>query len=154
MKLSQHFSLAEMTKSQTAERKGIDNTPSAEETQNLKALCINVLEYIRLHFNKPVTINSGFRCKKLNTATGGSKKSQHMTGQAADIEIAGIDNLELAHWIADNINFDQLICEFHTPGIPDSGWVHVSWNASGKQRKQVLTIDKNGTRSGLPNRKK
>lgn len=154
MKLSQHFSLAEMTKSQTAERKGIDNIPGAEEIENLKALCENVLEKIRTHFNKPVSINSGFRCKKLNTATGGSKKSQHMTGQAADIEIAGIDNLELAHWIADNLNFDQLICEFHTPGIPDSGWVHVSWNRGGKQRKSILTIDKSGTKAGLPQRKK
>lgn len=149
MKLSPHFSLAEMTKSQTAERKGIDNTPNAEQVENLKQLCLNVLEYIRIHYNKPVTVNSGFRCKKLNTATGGSKKSQHMTGQAADIEIAGVDNLDLAKWIMNNLNFDQLICEFYKPGIPDSGWVHVSWNTKGN-RKQVLTIDKNGTRSGLP----
>lgn len=153
MKLSEHFSLSEMTKSQAAERKNIDNTPDTEQLESLKALCTNVLEYIRIHYNKSITINSGFRSKKLNTLIGGSKNSQHTKGQAADIEISGVDNLDLAVWIANNLNFDQLICEFYTPGIPDSGWVHVSWNNTGSQRKQVLTVDKNGTKSGLPLKK-
>lgn len=151
MNLSKNFTLSEMTKSQTGERKGIDNTPGPKEIENLQALCNNLLEYIRLHFNKPISINSGYRGKKLNAAIGGSKTSQHMTGQAADIEIAGVSNLELAHWVAANADFDQLILEFHNPAVPDSGWVHVSWNTAGN-RKQVLTIDKNGTRSGLPKR--
>ena len=149
MKLSTHFSLEEMIKSQTAIRKNIDNTPNAKQVENLKNLCEMVLEKIRAHFDKSVTINSGFRSKKLNTATGGSKSSQHMTGQAADIEISGIDNLILTHWIADNLEFDQLISEFYVPGITDSGWVHVSWNSSGN-RKQRITINKFGTATGLP----
>lgn len=149
MKLSTHFSLEEMIKSQTAIRKNIDNTPNAKQVENLKNLCEMILEKIRAHFDKSVTINSGFRSKKLNTATGGSKSSQHMTGQAADIEISGIDNLILTHWIADNLEFDQLISEFYVPGITDSGWVHVSWNSSGN-RKQRITINKFGTATGLP----
>lgn len=140
MKLSEHFSLEEMTKSQTAIRKGIDNTPATQEIENLKALCENVLEKIRLHFGRPIVINSGYRGPKLNKAIGGAKNSQHMTGQAADIEIAGISNRVLFCWIRDNLNYDQLILEFHKEDIPDSGWVHVSWNISGN-RKQVLTIN-------------
>jgi uncharacterized protein YcbK (DUF882 family) len=139
MKLSQHFSLEEMTKSQTGSRKGIDNTPSEKEIQNLKLLCENVLEKIRIHFGRPVTVNSGYRGPKLNKAIGGAKNSQHMTGQAADIEIAGMSNKILFCWIRDNLDFDQLILEFHKEDVPDSGWVHVSWNSQGN-RKQVLKI--------------
>lgn len=139
MKLTQHFTLEEMTKSQTGSRKGIDNTASPEVVENLKQLCENVLEKIRAHFAKPLTINSGYRGPKLNKAIGGAKTSQHLTGQAADIEIAGVDNLTLFSWIRDNLEFDQLILEYHKIGIPDSGWVHVSWNSSSN-RKQVLTI--------------
>lgn len=140
MKLSQHFTLEEMTKSQTGARKGIDNTAPPEVVQNLKLLCENVLEKIRIHFGKPLTVNSGYRGPKLNKAIGGAKNSQHMTGQAADIEISGISNKALFNWIKDNIEFDQLILEYHKEGISDSGWVHVSWNSNGN-RKQVLTIN-------------
>lgn len=140
MKLTEHFSLEEMIKSQTGARKGIDNTPPPEVIESLKALCENVLEKIRIHFGRPVTVNSGYRGPKLNKAIGGAKSSQHMTGQAADIEIAGISNKVLFCWIRDNLNFDQLILEFHKEGVPDSGWVHVSWNSKGN-RKQVLTIN-------------
>jgi len=139
MKLTQHFTLEEMTKSQTASRKGIDNTAPPEVVENLKALCENVLEKIRIHFGKPLSINSGYRGPKLNKAIGGAKNSQHMTGQAADIEMVGMDNKILFCWIKDNLEFDQLILEYYKPGIPDSGWVHVSWNSQGN-RKQVLTI--------------
>lgn len=149
MKLSQHFTISEMTKSQTAERKRIDNVPNLEEVESLKSLCVNVLEKIRSHFGKPVTINSGFRCIKLNKAIGGSKTSQHVKGEAADIEISGVDNLILAKWIKENLQFDQLICEFYTPGVPDSGWVHVSWSRA-KNRNQVLTVNRTGTTIGLP----
>jgi hypothetical protein len=139
MKLTQHFSLEEMTKSQTASRKSIDNTAPPEVVENLKALCENVLEKIRIHFGKPLNINSGYRGPKLNKAIGGAKNSQHMTGQAADIEMVGMDNKILFCWIKDNLEFDQLILEYYKPGVPDSGWVHVSWNSQGN-RKQVLTI--------------
>ncbi|NDC30848.1 MAG: DUF882 domain-containing protein [Bacteroidetes bacterium] len=140
MKLTQHFSLEEMTKSQTGSRKNIDNTAPPEVVENLKALCENVLEKIRIHFGRPLSINSGYRGPALNKAIGGAKNSQHMTGQAADIEIAGMDNKILFCWIKDNMEFDQLILEFYKEGTPDSGWVHVSWNSQGN-RKQVLKID-------------
>lgn len=139
MKLTQHFTLEEMTKSQTGSRKGIDNTAGPEVVENLKQLCENVLEKIRAHFTKPLTINSGYRGPKLNKAIGGAKTSQHLTGQAADIEIAGVDNLTLFSWIRDNLEFDQLILEYYKIGVADSGWVHVSWNSS-RNKKQVLTI--------------
>lgn len=139
MQLSQHFTLEEMTKSQTGSRKGIDNTPSQEVIENLKQLCEHVLEYIRVRFGKPITVNSGYRGAALNKAIGGAKNSQHMTGQAADIEIVGVDNKVLFNWIKDNMEFDQLILEYYKEGTPDSGWVHVSWN-SQCNRKQVLTI--------------
>jgi uncharacterized protein YcbK (DUF882 family) len=139
MKLSQHFTLEEMTKSQTGSRKGIDNTPTEKEIENLKALCENILEKVRVHFGRPVTVNSGYRGPKLNKAIGGAKNSQHMSGQAADIEIAGMSNKILFCWIRDNLDFDQLILEFHKEDVPDSGWVHVSWNSQGN-RKQILTI--------------
>jgi uncharacterized protein YcbK (DUF882 family) len=124
MKLTQHFTLEEMTKSQTASRKGIDNTAPPEVVENLKALCENVLEKIRIHFGKPLSINSGYRGPKLNKAIGGAKNSQHMTGQAADIEMVGMDNKILFCWIKDNLEFDQLILEYYKPGVPDSGWAH------------------------------
>jgi zinc D-Ala-D-Ala carboxypeptidase len=139
MKLTQHFTLEEMTKSQTGARKGIDNTPGPEVVENLKQLCENVLEKIRANFATPITINSGYRGPALNKAIGGAKNSQHLTGQAADIEIAGIDNKTLFNWIKDNLQFDQLILEYYKEGVPESGWVHVSWN-SLRNRKHVLTI--------------
>jgi len=139
MKLSEHFSLQEMTKSQTGERKGIENTPGPKEIENLKQLCENVLEKIRINFGRPVVVNSGYRGPKLNKAIGGARNSQHLTGQAADIEIPGMDNKILFCWIRDNLEFDQLILEYYKPSIPDSGWVHVSWNNKGN-RKQAITI--------------
>jgi len=149
MKLGKYFSLSEMVKSQTAIRKGIDNLPNDEQIEALIELVENVLDPVREHFGRPVTVNSGFRGKKLNKAIGGSKSSQHCKGEAADIEIPGVSNPEVAEWIKNNLDFDQLILEFHTSGIPDSGWVHVSWRSSKKNRKQVLTIDKTGTRKDL-----
>ena len=149
MMLGKYFSLEEMTKSQTAIRRGIDNIPSDQELENLVELVKNVLDPIREHFGKPVTVNSGYRGKKLNKAIKGSKNSQHCKGQAADIEIIGISNYDLACWIRDNMDFDQLILEFHNRKVPDSGWVHVSWNSPKKNRKQTLTIDSNGTKQGF-----
>ena len=149
MKLGKYFSLSEMVKSQTAIRKGIDNLPNDEQIEALIELVENVLDPVREHFGRPVTVNSGFRGKKLNKAIGGSKSSQHCKGEAADIEIPGVSNPEVSEWIKNNLDFDQLILEYHTSGIPDSGWVHVSWRSSKKNRKQVLTIDKTGTRKDL-----
>jgi len=138
MKLSQNFSLAEFTKSQTAERKGIDNTPKGQHLESAKALFENVVQKVRDHFGLTV-INSGYRSPELNTAVGGSSTSQHCKGEAADIEVPGTANGDLAQWIVDNLDFDQVILEFYKPGIPDSGWVHVSYKADGTNRKSVLT---------------
>jgi hypothetical protein len=141
MKLSPNFSLAEMTKSETASRRGLENTPGEVEIENLRALAVNVLQPVRDHFQKGVHVNSGFRHPEVNAAVGGSKTSDHCKGQAADIEIPGVANADLAQWIVDNLPFRQVILEFYTPGIPDSGWVHVSY-VEGDNKKQVLTAMK------------
>ena len=142
MRLSKNFTLKEFTKSQTAERRGIDNTPNDEHLENAEFLFGNVVQKVRDNFG-PTTINSGYRGPELNEAVGGSKKSQHCHGQAADIEVPGVSNYEVAKWITDNCDFDQVILEFYTPGIPDSGWVHVSYKKEGN-RKSILTAMKEG----------
>ena len=149
MILSANFTLAEFTKSQTAERKGIDNTPEDHHIEAMEQLCHAVLEEIRYHFQRPMVINSGYRSVALCEAIGSNANSQHAKGQAADIEIPGVDNLKLAKYIQDKMDFDQLILECYT-GDPSSGWVHVSYNNSGENRKDVLTYDRtNGYRKGL-----
>ena len=141
MKLTENFTLAEMTKSETALRYDMDNTPGEAEIANLKLLAENVLQPVRNHYKKGVKVNSGFRHPEVNAKVGGSKTSDHCRGQAADIEIPGVANAELAEWIRDNLEFRQLILEFYTPGVPDSGWVHVSYVA-GDNKKQVMTAMK------------
>jgi hypothetical protein len=149
MRLSANFTLTEFTKSQTAERKGIDNTPEDHHIEAMEQLCHAVLEEIRYHFQRPMVINSGYRSVALCEAIGSNANSQHAKGQAADIEIPGVDNLKLAKYIQDKMDFDQLILECYT-GDPSSGWVHVSYNNSGENRKDVLTYDRtNGYRKGL-----
>jgi len=139
MQLSEHFNLKEFTKSETAIRKRIDNTPNAQHAQNLKNVCDKILEPVRKHFGKPVRINSGYRGPALNAAVGGSSKSQHCNGEAVDFEIDGLPNPELAKWVSENCDFDQIILEFYDPKEgPNSGWVHASYSA-GKNRKQKLT---------------
>jgi len=141
MNLTKNFTLSEMTKSETALRKGLDNTPGETEIGNLKLLCEKVLQPVRDHFGKGVKVNSGYRSPEVNSSVGGSRTSDHCQGQASDIEIPGIPNAELAEWIKDNLEFRQLILEFYTPGIPDSGWVHVSYDPADL-KKQVLTATK------------
>jgi uncharacterized protein YcbK (DUF882 family) len=138
MQLTKNFSLAELTKSQSAIRLGLDNTPGEAETENLKRLCEEVLQPVRDHFGKPVVVNSGYRSPQVNAAIGGSRTSEHCKGMAADIEIPGVPNIDLATWIKDNLRYRQLILEFYTPGVPDSGWVHVSFNPVDL-KKQILT---------------
>ena len=141
MRLSKNFTLSEFTKSQTALRQGIDNTPNEEHLEAAKALFENVVQPVRDKFGVTV-INSGYRGPALNEAVGGSSKSQHCKGQAVDIECPGVANADVAQWIVDNLDFDQVILEFYTPGIPDSGWVHVSYRADGENRKSILTAMK------------
>jgi putative chitinase len=139
MQLSPHFKLNEFTKSDTAIRKRIDNTPGPIHAANLKKVCEKILEPVRNHFGKPVRINSGYRGPALNAAVGGSSKSQHCNGQAVDFEIDGLPNPELAKWVSENCEFDQIILEFYDPKEgPNSGWVHASY-AEGANRKQKLT---------------
>ena len=150
MNLSANFTLSELTKSETALRYGMENTPTQTEIDNLTALCYNVLQPVRDHFAMGVKVNSGFRHPLVNAKVGGSTTSDHCKGMAADIEIPGVANAELAEWIKDNCEFRQLILEFYTPGIPDSGWVHVSYDPRDL-KKQVLTATKqNGKTVYLP----
>jgi len=142
MKLSENFSLNELTKSQTATRKGIDNKPTTEQVENLKALSIHILQKIRDHYERPVRVTSGYRSPELCEAIGSSAKSQHAKGEAADFEITGVDNFDLAIWISKNLDFDQLISEFYVEGVEDSGWIHCSYKTDGSNRKQCLTAYK------------
>jgi hypothetical protein len=140
MQLSEHFNLKEFTKSETAIRKRIDNTPSPQHASNLKLVCEKILEPVRKHFGKPVRINSGYRGPALNAAVGGSSKSQHCNGEAVDFEIDGLPNPELAKWVSENCDFDQIILEFYDPKEgPNSGWVHASIKRDGSNRKQKMT---------------
>jgi uncharacterized protein YcbK (DUF882 family) len=137
MQLTDHFALHELTKSSTAARMGINNEPGPEEIQALTYLCIGILEPVRMHFDKPFAPNSGYRCLELNNAVGSKPTSQHVRGEAADIELSGISNYDLAAWIADNLLFDQVILENYRVGYPDSGWVHVSFKRLGNRRKSL-----------------
>lgn len=137
MKLSENLSLAEVTKSQTAIRKGIDNLPTKEHLDNLIALANNLFEPLRSYIGKPLFISSGYRSEQLNIAINGSKTSQHSKGQAIDIDgdINGINNKYIFDVILNELDFDQLIWEFGDEEKPD--WVHVSYNKTNN-RKEVL----------------
>jgi len=132
MQLSRNFSLLELTKSDTAIRKGIDNNPNADQIEKLKLLCENILQPVRDHFGR-VKVTSGFRSVELCEAIGSSARSQHAKAEAADFEVVGTDNAELFDWIKDNLEPDQLILEFYTPGEPNSGWIHCSWIPEGRR---------------------
>lgn len=140
MKISTHLNLAEVTRSDSAKRHGIDNTPTAEHLENFKLLAEKVFEPIRAHFKVPIHISSGYRSKELNAFIKGSLTSQHCSGEAIDIDMdgssSGVTNAQVFNFIKDNLEFDQLIWEFGTKTNPD--WVHVSYESSGKQRKQIL----------------
>jgi len=150
MNLSKNFTLSEMIKSETALRHDMPNEPGEKEIGNLKLLCEKVLQPVRDHYGKGVKVNSGFRHPEVNAKVGGSKTSDHCLGQAADIEIPGVANAELAEWIKDNLEFRQLILEFYTPGIPDSGWVHVSYVAEDNKKQVMTATKKDGKTVYLP----
>tara|TARA_A100001201_G_scaffold4720_1_gene9174 strand:- start:111 stop:587 length:477 start_codon:yes stop_codon:yes gene_type:complete len=126
MNLTRNFTLQELIKSDTAIRKGIDNNPNADQVEKLKRLCENILQPVRDHFGR-VKITSGFRSPELCVAIGSSVNSQHAKAEAADFEVIGVDNAEVADWVYTNCRPDQLILEFYTPGEPNSGWIHASW---------------------------
>ena len=141
MKLSEHLDLSEVTRSESAKRNGISNMPTAEHIANFKLLAEKIFEPIRNHFRCPIIISSGYRSKELNASLkGASLTSQHCQGEAIDIDMDGtpngVTNRMVFDYIKDNLNFDQLIYEFGDANNPD--WVHVSYESTGTQRKQIL----------------
>jgi zinc D-Ala-D-Ala carboxypeptidase len=141
MNLSKSFTLNELTKSQEATRLGIDNTPGEEHIENLKILCEKILQPLRDYYGMPVSVSSGYRSVALCEAVGSSAKSQHTKGQAADFEIFGVANKDVAEFIVQNLEYDQCILEFWNENDPNSGWVHCSYSANGN-RKQYLKAEK------------
>jgi uncharacterized protein YcbK (DUF882 family) len=128
----------------------MDNTPGEAEIENLKRLCEQVLQPVREHFKTGVKVNSGFRHPDVNAKVGGSKTSDHCKGQAADIEIPGVPNADLAQWITENLDFTQVILEFYTQGVPDSGWVHVSYDPQNLKKQSLTAVKKDGKTVYLP----
>ena len=148
MKLSEHLDLSEVIRSESAKRNGISNMPIEQHIANFKLLAEKVFEPLRKYFRCPIHISSGYRSVELNRAVKGSATSQHCTGEAIDIDMDGtpngVTNKMVFNYIKDNLEFDQLIWEFGTSENPD--WVHVSYESTGKQRKQVLkAIRTNGS---------
>lgn len=166
MRLTKHFPLHDLIRSSTAAREGIDNTPSHAQIERLRDVSSFILERCRVNWNRPITPSSGFRCFELEkvicrrsierylsrnpdkTVEDYLARKQHPTGMAVDFEVPGVPNLELAQWIEENCEFDQLLLEFPSKGDPHAGWVHASFNKDGN-RRQVLTITSRGTALGL-----
>ena len=142
--LSANFTLKEFTDSSLAKQHGLDNTPTPEIVAALQKVVTNIVQPVREHYGKPVRINSGYRSPEVNVAARGSKTSDHCKGQAADIEIADVANGDLAQYIIDNYKFTQVILEFYTQGIPDSGWVHVSYDESNLKCEVLTAVKQDG----------
>ena len=153
-KLSQYFSLAEMTKSSSTARFGLDNTPPPKVVAALERLCVEVLDPLRVLLGRPIVVNSGYRSPEVNSHIGGAGRSQHCLGEAADIECPGVSNLALALQIERSaLPFDQLILEFHDVGDDASGWVHVSHRDTTNRRQVLSAVRVDGVtqyRPGLP----
>ena len=141
MLLSKSFTLNELTKSQEATRLGINNTPNEEHIENLKILCVRILQPVRDFYRMPLSISSGYRSPELCEAIGSSRMSQHARGQAADFEIFGVPNKEVSDFIVKNLDYDQCILEFWNENDANSGWVHCSFNKDNN-RKQYLQAQK------------
>ena len=147
MKLTANITLDELTKSQTAERKGINNNPNPAQIENLKALAVNILQPVRSHYDKPLIISSGFRCAELCIEIGSSVNSQHVaddSAAAADFEIPGVDNSALASWIRSELEFDQLILEFYRDNEPTSGWIHCSYSTNHNRTQSLRAMREDG----------
>tara|TARA_R110000850_G_scaffold105861_1_gene217058 strand:+ start:395 stop:853 length:459 start_codon:yes stop_codon:yes gene_type:complete len=145
MKLTENLSLAEVTKSATAIRKGITNTPSATHLIALKEVSKNIFQPCREHFGKPLAVTSGYRSEALNEAIGGSKTSQHSKGEALDLDadvFGGFSNAELFNYIKSSLDFDQLIWEFGNNNNP--AWVHCSYKTRGNRNEVLIAIKTNG----------
>ena len=142
MKISNNISYQEAIRSNTATRKGIDNTPSDYEVTNMVGVAENIFEPLRGWVGGPIKINSMFRCEELNSAIGGSTRSQHCQGRAIDIDdtFGHKTNAEMFNYIKENLNFDQLIWEFGTDDNPD--WVHVSYVSKEENRNRILKAER------------
>ena len=149
MNLSEHFTLAELTRSDAATRLHIDNTPPPAVVDALRAVCVHVLEPVRAHFGKPVTVNSGYRSPAVKKAVKGAATSQHTRGEAVDFEVPGVANGDVAAWVRFNLQFDQLILEAYTPGLPSSGWVHCSWKPTHRRMSVLTFVPGRGYFNGL-----
>ena len=140
MKITEHFSIEEFERSETAKKRGIDNTVPNRLLPNIQALCENVLEPLRQHFDEPVYISSGYRCPALNKAVHGAVSSQHMKGEAADIYIKNQEMplKAVCDWMIKNLSFDQIIWETRPNG---SKWIHVSYVSMAKNRKKAMRCE-------------
>ena len=147
MKISDHITYAEAIHSNTAKRKGVDNTPNPNQIESMKLLAEKVFEPLRVWVGGPIKVNSFFRSPELNTAIGGSKTSQHCKGQAIDIDdvYGRKTNAEMYHWVKENLNFDQMIWEFGDDDNPD--WVHVSYISENDNRNRCLKAYKQNGRT-------
>ncbi len=148
MQLSKNFHLSELITSQAAKRFGISNQPNSAQIANLKSLCEKILQPVRDHYQKPVIVSSGYRSPMVNAKIGGSKTSQHCSGLAVDFEIPGLANKQVAQWIRENLEYDQLILEFYDGKDPNSGWIHCSYVAmqrglGGLPHERLHQEDKN-----------
>ena len=152
MKISKHLSLSEVTRSDSAKRHGIDNTPTADHLENFKLLAEKVCEPIRAHFGVPIHISSGYRSKALNQFVKGSLSSQHCKGEAIDIDMDGstngVTNKMIYDFIKEKLDFDQLIWEFGTDSNPD--WVHVSYTKVGNRKQKLKAVRSGGKTTYLP----
>jgi hypothetical protein len=152
MKISPNLNLAEITRSDTAKRNGIDNTPTAEHLENFKLLAEKVFEPIRAHFGVPIHISSGYRSKALNAFIKGSASSQHCTGEAIDIDMDGssngVTNKMIFDFIKEKLDFDQLIWEFGSDKNPD--WVHVSYSKKGNRKQKLKAVRSGAKTTYLP----
>ena len=142
--MSDHFTIKELTYSDTAVRLGIDNTPNDEILKNLQLVTQHILEEVRTYFDKPVKVTSGYRSEKLCLAIGSKATSQHTLGQAVDFEVIGIPNQVVSDWIVNNLDFDQCILEFWKPDVYNSGWVHCSYKTSGNRKMYLKAYTSNG----------
>ena len=132
-----YFTIKELCASNTAKAKGIDNTPTEEVKENLQALIENVLDPVREWYGKPIYVKSGYRCPELNKAVGGVNNSQHVNGEAADIDVFDEkENRKIFDYIVNYLNFDQCLWE------NNGAWIHVSYKREGGNRKQVLSLNK------------
>lgn len=134
MQLTPHFTLEELTRSATAEQRGIDNTPNEEVVENLRTLCRNVLEPARTAFGAPIYVSSGYRCTELNRAVGGKPTSQHLRGEAADLQVKGVANLRKLYKILDRLPHDQLLYETNAKGTK---WLHISFVKFGNRNQSI-----------------